>query len=328
MNRTAIVLTLLLLTTAASAQDMVRYRSRGPRGERPIQEAKGKIESESLAGVKIGGNLIAAGDIVDVEYETPGGIRIDLREAKHAEESRKTDEAIRKYRSLAASPVASNNSTFKRSFEYKVAMLTAAKSDVGSAELKAATSALSKWIDDHPDGWQRLQATRLLARLHLDADPPNVEAARKAYDDLAASKGIAGQVKTDCQLAIVELYLSQRNTAKAQELLGVMPTSDPRLPAYRIACGNESKQAKQLEDLLAKAEDNVKPTIYNLLGDSHRRDPAKQKEALFAYLWVDVVYNHDPVETAKAQDRIAAIFKKMGQDERAKLYRDKARDRE
>src|SRR5436190_1798884 len=61
--------------------------------------------------------------------------------------------------------------------------------------------------------------------------------------------------------------------------------------------------------------------------DRRRLDTTKEKEALFAYLWVDVVYNHDPAETAKAQDRVAELFKKMGNEEREKTYRDKARGR-
>ncbi len=261
----------LMLATTASAQDTVRYRGRGPRGERPIQQANGKIENESLAGVKLAGNLIATSDIVEVEYETPGGIRIDMREARQADEAHKIDEAIRKYRALAMSPTTTNNPALKRSFEYKVATLMSARADNSPAELKAATAALTKWTQDHPDGWQRLPASRLLARLHLDAEPPNYDAARRVFDELAALSAIAPQLKNDCQLASVDLYLSQRNNSKAKQLLDAMAISDPRVPIYRIASlaepGNADTVAKQLEDLLAKADDSLKPTIYNLLGD-------------------------------------------------------------
>ncbi len=315
----------------ASGQDTVRYRGRGPRGERPIQQVNGKIESESLAGIKVAGNIIAASDIVDVEYETPGGIRIDMREARQADESHKIDDAIRRYRALAASPAATSNPALKRSFEFKVATLMSAKADISPVELKAATAALTKWTQDHPDSWQRLPASRLLARLHLDADPPNYDAARRVFDELAALPAIAPQLKNDCQLASVDLYLSQRNNNKAKQLLDALATSDPRVPIYRIAClaepGNADTVAKQLEDLLPKADESVKATIYNLLGDTRRLQPAKQKEARFAYLWVELIYNQDSVETAKAQDNLAELFKNMGQEERAKTYRDKARGR-
>ncbi len=321
----------MMLAPTASAQDTVRFRGRGPRGERPIQQIAGKIESESLAGVKVAGNLIAASDIVDIEYETPGGIRIDMREARQADEAHKVEEAIRKYRALAASPTATNNPALKRSFEYKVATLMSAKADSSPSDLKAAIAALTKWTQDYPDGWQRLPASRLLARLQLDTEPPNFDAARKVFDELAASASIGPQFKTDCQLASIDLYLSQRNNGKARQLLDAMASTDPRVAVYRIAClaepGNADTVAKQLEDLLPKADDTVKSTIHNLLGDTRRLQPAKQKEARFAYLWVELIYNHDPVETAKAQDRLAELFKSMGQEERAKTYRDKARGR-
>src|SRR5262245_37108624 len=106
-----VVLTSLVVffcPSIATAQDTVRFIDRAGRSERPVQETKGKVEGESLAGVKIGGRTIRAGDIVDVEYETPGGLRLDLGEARQLEDGRKIDEAIRKYRGLAASPSASN----------------------------------------------------------------------------------------------------------------------------------------------------------------------------------------------------------------------------
>jgi hypothetical protein len=322
---------LMTLAGPVGAQDVVRYRTRTAKGDWPILEAKGTIESDSLAGVKLSGNLIAANNIVDIDYEMPGAIRIDAREARQAEDSRKIEEAIRKYRALAASPSASNNKALKRFFEYKVVTLTAAKADAGPAELRAAIAALTKWIQDHPESWQRTAASRLLARLQLDSDPPNVEAAKKVYEDLAGAPGAGTVLKADCQFAIVDLYLTQNKQSQAKQHLDTISAGDPRLPAYRIACRAESANAesteKQLEELLAKADDSVKPTIYNLLGDCRRREPKKEKDALFAYLWVALIYNQDAAETAKAQDRIAELFKKMGQEERAKNYRDKARGR-
>lgn len=321
----------LPVANLAPGQDVVRYRTRSNKSEWTTQEVKGTVEAESVAGIKLGGNAIAAADIIDIEYEAPPGIRIDLREARQAEEAQKNDEALRRYRSLAASPAAASAPALKRALEYKAACLAAQKSDVNAAEHRAAVAALTAWIRDHPDSWRRYAATRQLARLQLDAEPANFDAARKALEDLAQMQGISPEVKSACQLAIVGLWLDQGKPAQAKQALDAVAPTDARVPAYRIACADHAATpgtaAAQLEKLLLQADDGIKPTIYNLLGDCHRRDAKKTKEALFAYLWVDVVYNADPMETAKAQDRISELFKRTGQDERAKAFRDKARGR-
>jgi hypothetical protein len=71
----------------------------------------------------------------------------------------------------------------------------------------------------------------------------------------------------------------------------------------------------------------LKAAAYNVLGDCLRRDPKQKKEALYAYLWVDVVYNQDAAEVAKATSRLAELFGELKDEERAKKYRDKARGR-
>lgn len=321
----------VVLAGNCKAQDVVRYRTRTAKGEWPIQEAKGTIESESLVGVKIGGNVISVRDIVEVEYETPGAIRLDVREARQAEDDRKkVDDAIRRYRALVVSPTSANNANLKRHFETKVALLVATRAAAGRPEEQAAIETLIKFNHDYPNAWQRVGLTRQLARLYLDMNPTNYEAARRVYTELGSAAECPATVKADCHFAIVDLHLAQGDVAKAKDALKAVGT-DPRSAAYRIACNgdpaNTDAAIQHLEALIATSDDSVKPTIYNLLGDCLRRDPKKEKEALFAYLKVDLIYNHDPAETLKAQDRIAELFKKMGQDERAKTYYDRARGR-
>ena len=71
----------------------------------------------------------------------------------------------------------------------------------------------------------------------------------------------------------------------------------------------------------------TKATAHNLIGDCLRLDPKRNKDALFNYLWVDVVYNHDPVENAKAQRNLVELFREMKDETRAKIYQDKLRGR-
>ena len=44
---------------------------------------------------------------------------------------------------------------------------------------------------------------------------------------------------------------------------------------------------------------------------------------MWSYMWVDMVYNQDRSGRLKALDRLSRYFEEKGDDERAKLYRDK-----
>jgi len=71
--------------------------------------------------------------------------------------------------------------------------------------------------------------------------------------------------------------------------------------------------------------EGLKAAAYNMLGDLLRRDGKTKKDALYAYLWVDVVYNDDPAEVAKADGRLADLFGELKDEERARKYRDRLR---
>ena len=88
---------------------------------------------------------------------------------------------------------------------------------------------------------------------------------------------------------------------------------------HQIERGNREEYIDKTADPALKA------TAYNLLGDYYRRDPKHQKDALYAYLWVDVIHNQDPIESAKAVSRLAGLFQELRDEERAKKYRDRMR---
>jgi hypothetical protein len=322
---------LLVWPARLAAQDAVTFRDRSVKGERPIQTIKADIESESLAGIKISGRLIPSVDVIDVQYVTPGFIRLDLPNAISAETAHKYDDAIREYRGMLARPEVSKSAGLQRHFEYKIATLTAAKADGPGDDARAGIAALQKFTKDYPDCWQRVAATRAIARLSYEFNPPNFEQSRKAYEELMAASGATPEIKSECGFAIVDSLMRSRQVDAAQKQLSAVPKGDPRIEYYRIVCNSKpddpSEAIAKLEEAQGKAEEMQKATVYNLLGDCQRLDPKRRKDALFSYLWVDVVYNQDPVEVAKAQSRLAELFLELKDENRAKIYRDKLRGR-
>ena len=78
-----------------------------------------------------------------------------------------------------------------------------------------------------------------------------------------------------------------------------------------------------LEHIIEQTTDkDLKALAYNALGDCYRWN-SKPREALWPYLWVDVIYHQDRQEHVKAMTELAKLFEEQGDMVRAKEYKDK-----
>src|SRR5262249_36201669 len=101
----------------------------------------------------------------------------------------------------------------------------------------------------------------------------------------------------------------------------------PRIAVYQAAClgasGKLTEAVAQLESIIAKNPDKeVKALAYNALGDCYRLN-GRPREALWPYLWVDVIYHQDRQEHAKALAELARLFQEQGDPARVRKYKDK-----
>jgi hypothetical protein len=327
MRYLACVTFVAVAATALRAEDgKVSYRERTGKGG--VLTASGRIESESLSGVKVAGKTIPSGEVIDIAYDVPGAIRLDYRSV--AAETKPPAESIKEYEALLKSPAVQGTKYLKRQIEYRIAVLTAARADEGALQLRAAIDAIQKFKRENADAWQLVPLTRTLARLSLDKDPPDADAARKAYDELIAAPGAPPDVKLECTLQVIDLLMQSGKSAEAEARLAALPAGDPRVPIYQIGVratpDKFAEAAKQLHDYIDKTNDpTMKAAAYNVLGDVYRRDPAHKKDALYAYLYVDVIYNQDAAETQKAVARLAQLFDELKDETRAKQYRERLR---
>jgi hypothetical protein len=334
-------------SSALHAQDTIRYLDR--KTMREAAPASGTIVEESPAQVVYrpagaGTKTIAAQDVIDITYDVPASVRLTYRSAladerksldsSTKEEDRKKafNEALKSYQEVSSKLAGEKSKFAERHVRYKIAHLQAGRAEDDPAQLDAGIAALAKFKQDYPDGWQLIHCARLLAQLQLEKG--DIDGARKTFEELAAGANISKEIRRECDLRIVEtLILAKKVTEAEARLQGMakeVPASDPlaaRISVYQAECqgasGKLAEAVAQLEGIIAKTGDkDLKALAYNALGDCYRLN-RRPKEALWPYLWVDVIYHQDREEHTKAMAQLARLFEEQGDTARAKEYKDK-----
>jgi len=198
-------------------------------------------------------------------------------------------------------------------------------------EMTAATEALTSYVAKNPDGWQYSIAARQLARIQISAK--NYEDAATVLEKLGKTPGLPKDVKNEVELTMIDVLISSNKLPDAETRIrdasvGLV-AGDPFKERLDILSMTIDAKAKP-EDKIAKLEQiintttdpSLKAIAYNALGDCYMK-VNKSRDAMWSYMWVDMVYNQDRSERLKALDRLSRYFEEKSDDERAKLYRDK-----
>jgi TolA-binding protein len=323
---------LLLAAPLARAQtsDSIRYTDRKTGKE---ENVKCVLESESPAGVTFrqgsATKTVPALDVLDVLYDKSigGGNLITYRKAQREEEkaqqptldaaARKTafQEALAAYRELAASSKESKAAT--RHVHFALARLLARRSEDDPEQAERAIAELKKFLADYPDGWQLVQASRLLGQLQEARG--DLAGATKTYEQLAARDDVPKDTREEADLFVARMLLRGNKAAEAQaklqKLASAVPATSPGAPKVQVylalcevATGKAEAAEAKLKGLLAADLDGgVKGLVYNALGDVARQK-GKAEDAFWDYLWVDIVYNQDKNEQAKALYYLSKLF--------------------
>ncbi|HZU36282.1 MAG TPA: tetratricopeptide repeat protein [Gemmataceae bacterium] len=340
--RAGALLVVFGLVTTAGRADTVRYHDPGSKDEVKVE---GTVAEEGPAGIAIKRSIgpaqkIPATAIVDVEYTVSGDLKRDYLQAilvdhgaeaaavgaqrtSQLREARKGYQAVLPQVSLP--PV-------KRQLRFRIAWLTAQLAESDPAELPAALQQLKSFKAANPESWQITACCRMLGE--LQSARGEYQAAEKTYEDLEAIRGVPADVKQDCSLRIAELLLQQHKItnarARVNDLLQAMSANDPKLPRLKImlaecqaADGQFDAAVKALQDILQQPlSKSAKAHAYNILGDCYY-NKERWQEALWNYLYVDVVYHQNREEHARALYYLSKVFEKLGDKKRAGQYKDR-----
>ena len=335
------VIAALSFQSSVRADNVVR---KDKKGEKNIT-VTGKVSEDNTGGVKIKlsatkEEAIPANEIVSVMYSGfPIAINNKIAEATDAENKRDFASVISIYEGIlnakdAKDPKFTMPAEAKRNFEYRVIILKSLMAD-GEEEIKASIASLNAFIASNPDCWQYSHAARQLARLNTDIG--EYAAATTVLEKLEKGATVPAEFKAEASSALIDIAFQSEDIPAGKRRVENMlkdPKSTPaikeRIVFYQLALdGVQADEAalpatvKKIEDAIAKAKDpSLKALGYNVLGDCYLAKKRK-RDAMWSYLWVDTVYNQDRGEQVKAQSRLVKIFTDDGDNEKAKLYKEK-----
>jgi hypothetical protein len=333
-----VVAALVLAAPLARAQtsDSIRYTDRKTGKDETV---KCVIEGETPANITFRQGsttkTVPALDVLDVLYEKSvgAGNLITYRKAQREEEKmqqptldadtrkKSFQEALAAYRELAEGSKESKAAT--RHMHYCVARLLARRSEDDPEQADAAVTQLKKFLAEHGDGWQVVQASRLLGQLQESRG--DLAGAQKTYEQLAARDDVPKETRQEADLFVARMLIRGNKAAEAEaklrKLAQALPPTSPEAPKVQVylaqcevATGKLDAAETKLKGMLAgDLEDGVKGLVYNALGDVARQR-GKAEDAFWDYLWVDVVYNQDKHEQAKALYYLSKLFADVKND--------------
>lgn len=326
---------MLMMQTAAIGQDKVERRKSGK-----LETLSGKIVEESIKGVLIKAptdQLVPATDITRVFYDdVPAALKQDYYNLYINEEKEKDlAKVLKDYKDFAAKMAqnAAVKPNAKRYVDYRILMLEAnlADTDELRADIKRR---LETFVGANNTSWEYPFAARALARMHIDKS--DYDNAQKVLDVLSKGQNVPPEVKQEADLMLIDVMFQAgkgdavKNRVDAALADAAVPeTQKARFRVYQVGLEAQGASAKiedvvkKLDELISKTSDNsIKALAFNVMGDCYMLK-ARKRDAMWSYLWVDVVYSQDKGEHLKAMSKLLAIFDEEKDNEKVQLYRDK-----
>ncbi len=335
----SIVLTLLVCLTAtrsARAIDQVIRKS-------STTPTRGKITAISKNGLtvkpQVGDDvMVPANDIVDVRWD---GEPAKLITARGADRAARFTRALASYADVASDPK-SNPANIKLDLQFLVARATAGQALAGTGKLVDAKAKLEAYLQVGANSFRYFECVKLLGRVELAAG--NHEQAKVQFTALASApwldykmagqsaqaRVLLAQNKADEALAAFQAVITQGGSnaeaaVKGQRFEAVLGKSNCLIRKQ----GQASYEAalKDLAGVLVEVSDTntrVLAEAYLRQGDCLRL-LGRQKEAVLAYLHVDLLFAAEASMHAESLFHLGTLWSAVGHPERASSARERLR---
>ena len=337
-----IVTCLVGLHARVVAEDSVLYRD-SKTGKSIRRE--GQVVAESPGGITFVSGLVPKKEFIPVTHIQD--IRLDeepveLLQARAFETKQYWQKALDQYTEALRLAQKTKSKLVLPYIEFKILklrMLLLEQKESTALERGELYRRLEEFHKKYPNAWQTLECLEMMGQLRL-RDGLGVEEVlkelsqlREKYKDQAELVGRVNLFEARALLQQAQAYLrTQPDKAKAlyqqarQSLEGLLRTASGNLRQEilisLVECKAALGQLKEAEADLASLEKEAQDARTRALvhlgrGDIYRLSN-RYRDAMWEYLWVDVVYNQDRELTARALYWLIEVFRKLGDEEKAK----------
>ena len=325
MKKCAMILVVALAVAAQAVQgaDTVRTRtSRLPLSGRVTQMSPLEVTLEE--GAARVARQIPVNEVLMIIYEEDP---TSLKSARVAAVEGRFQDCLSSLDKIQADDV--SRKEIKDEIAFYKALCTAKLALGGQGELSDAGNLMKSFVADCSDNYHYLQASEVLGDLLVAAG--SYAKALECYDRLAKTSW--PEYKMRAGVLIGRALVAQKEIDKAQKAFqevlssggeGAQAQAQKQAATLGIArcyaLGKQPDQAvKMAEDIIAKADPDqgeLYAQAYNILGTALRKS-GRSKEALLAFLHVDVLYSNYPDAHAESLANLADLWTDANKVERA-----------
>ena len=205
----------------------------------------------------------------------------------------------------------------------------------GQGEVTDAGRKLNDFVRSHPQSFHYLEAVELMGDLLMASE--KFPAAERQYSELAKAPWPEYKTRADVLLAR-SLQAQGKHDAAIAKFDAVLASGADEESLRTATLGKAVSLAdtgrlddavRMIEDVIQAADPEQKvlqARAYNALGDCYQRG-GRTKDALLAYLHVDVLYSTVPEAHAETLAHLVPLWEAVGQDARAREARQTLQDR-
>ena len=227
----------------------------------------------------------------------------------------------------------------KQDIEFYKGWCAAKLALAGRGEIGDAGRQLNNFVRAHANNFHYLVAREVMGDLlmagggYTNAEKQYAELAKAPWTDYkmraAVAVGRSLQAQNKHAEAITQFDAALATTGDAAEAQNERLAATLGKAISLAETGGADQAVGMIEKVIHDADPQQKELharAYNALGTCYEK-AGKNKEALLAFLHVDVLYNTVPEAHAEALSHLAALWKAIGQDERARESRETLNER-
>jgi tetratricopeptide (TPR) repeat protein len=314
---------ILGLAVPCAADDTIRLR--------PVGTAKGTISSMTPTEITLD---MAAGQkkqfaVNDVDAVLFDGEPPEIKLVRSQIGNGNFEQALTMLEKIDATKI--TRPEVKQDLQFYKALCRARLALAGAGDVREAGSQMRAFVNANPTNYHYLQAAEILGDLFaavgvLDRAYEQYAIVEKApWPEYKMRAGVAkGRVLTSQKKytealaafdAVLKLTGDGKEAAENQKLAAQLGKA-----MCLAATGEPDAGIKLVQEVIDKAEPedaDINARAYVTLGNCYRQKEGATKDALLAYLHVDLLYNRDREAHAEALWNLARLWNELGKPERA-----------